>query len=290
MLTIGTLLSALAVGLGTAHPRVAEAAGLECSSHVAVDYEAPLRKLPRLRQPKQTGSLPFTKAKIHGTRGEPSVQTGRGRIGFAFIAPRFPERGLRLGWRVSVAVARVDSRGRIARTLQRSREAVKVAHRSEQLDFTVPAHYPRGIYRYEIELADLSGTRLARYGQYIRVMKPTIKPTLSARESPTFDGAQLRLQIANLGTTAISYGKGGLDRVERFEEGEWRAVDILDRRGVRRSLRSIAAGIRGPCESVPIADNAPPGRYRVVMKVYPGLAKHARAVRAGLRLRSGTYG
>lgn len=198
-------------------------------------------------------------------------------------------RGLKIGWRVRVAVSRVDASGRVVRKVHHKRESVKVAYRSRDLDFTVPANYSPGLYRYEVELADLRGRRLARYGQYIRVMRRTVNVALSVRESPTFAGAQLRLQIENRGTTSISYGRGGPDRVERFEGGEWRTVDILGREGVKRPLRGVAPGARGPCESFPIVDDASPGRYRVVMKVHPRFADRSRVLHAVLRLRSGTY-
>lgn len=177
----------------------------------------------------------------------------------------------------------------MVRTVRQKRETVDVVYRSQQLNFTVPADYSPGVYRYELEVSKLGGARLARYGQYVRILRPTVKPALSVEATAGADGAELQLQVSNLGTTAISYGKGGPERIERFEDGEWRKVDILDRGRVLRSLRGVTAGRRGPCESVRIAADAPAGRYRVVLKVYPRLAKQARVVRAALRLGRGTY-
>lgn len=271
---VGALLGSLLLALA---PAAQGDDGASCKDPIAVDYLTPFRQMPQLRQPRRNGPLPFAPGDIRGTRGEPEVQTGRGRIGFAFLASRIPKRGLRVGWRVAIEVVRLDSQGQVVRRVRRKREVVRRIWNNRQLDFTVRANLQRGLYRYQIELRDKTGSRLAKYGQYLRVMKPRFRVALDAMPGRVRAGNEVALQVTNFGSVAISYAANG---IQRQVDGQWVSADFGSHDGVRRRPISLLPGRRGPCRQLEIPEDAPAGLYRAQMLAYTQAAKRPRTVSA----------
>jgi hypothetical protein len=221
--------------------------------------------------------LPFGPVGIRGTRGEPEVQTGKGRVGFAFFAKRIPERGLAVEWHVDIDVDRVDSRGRVVRRVAGKAEFVGRVHDDRELDFTTRARFSRGLYRYLLVLRDRSGRRLARYGQYMRIMRPRFQVEAEAFPERIRAGDTIGVQIANLGTVIVNFGAGG---IQRRENGTWVPAGFFSRGGVRRRLASLMPGRRGPCRQLTIPADAPVGVYRAKSLVYTQAAHRPRSITA----------
>jgi hypothetical protein len=260
-------------------PRAGQAAvKASCQQTTAVDYEKPLRMLPRLPQPPRNRPLPFAKHRVFADVVDTIVQTGRGRIGLALRAPHIPANGFLLNWKLAIELSRVSRHGGVRKVLGEQKRRLKKVHRNSQLDLSLSLDYPPGLYRYRVVIRDRGNKVLAEYGQYARVLPPTLKVGLGLNKRAFRGGEDLLAQIINYGTESVSFGKGAI--FERYENGDWVKTNLFPMPRVQRRAVGVTAGVRGPCEEFDIPEDTPAGTYRLRKEIFTLFLANARTVTA----------
>lgn len=256
MLISGVTSTAQAVS--RVHPSV-------CGSHVARDYESVFRGMPAVSPPPKSGVLPFAPngSQLYQTVAS-QIQLTKGAFGYAFTSTS-PQRGLRLDWLVSTSVIRVDRKGRAVETVGRRQQSFGVVRDIRKLDFTMNLPGKTGLYRYDLEFKTSNGHNLARYSQYLRVVRPTLNAGLRLAFKNYQPGEAVSIQVANAGTEPIVYGEE--IRVKVFNGTSWEASSSFPPLAVHRRALRLNAGEAGPCEKLHIASVAQPGLYRVEKQV-----------------------
>lgn len=243
------------------------AAGISCGDEIAFNYGKALVGMPKVKAPPRSGILPFAARQIYfNPPTEDEIQTGHGRIGFSFRAKHVPARGFDVHWSIRTTVVEVDAKGRLKRRLQRQHRVLNVIRSNRQLDFSAPLARPPGFYRYGIDFYTTDGDRLGGYGQYVRVVRPTLKVglQLDASSFSPYDHAKMR--VVNYGTESISYGEGAT--FERYDGIQWVPVNDFSSSPVLRRVVGIGAGLFGRCEDFDIPADAVQGSYRVKKEVH----------------------
>jgi hypothetical protein len=91
---------------------------------------------------------------------------------------------------------------------------------------------------------------------------PSLNARLGIDRRATHLGGKVRIRVENLGSQAVVYGYAY--RLARFKNGSW----VNQPTGPFFGARVFAqAGRAGPCQKVPIDDDALRGTYRIAKKV-----------------------
>jgi hypothetical protein len=252
----------------------AVASGALCEYGVVRDYAKPLRRLPHLRQNPLTEHLSFGPARVFlNHRGGP-LFVGGGEVGYSLsFSPYFPGHHLSppLNWIVESRYVRVDERGRPTQVRGRVVRRVKRLHSSEDkpsgtLDFLFKVGRP-ALYRLEITFSAFSGKRLARFGEYMRVVKPELDASLSLSGTAFQPGEHVLATVDNYGTTSLSFG---LDRtIEYFNGASWEPAPNSSQGAVPLPLLWAGPGASAQCWGFTIPAAEPQGLYRFVVHADP---------------------
>ncbi|HEY6550582.1 MAG TPA: immunoglobulin-like domain-containing protein [Solirubrobacterales bacterium] len=273
----------LAVGLAAGSiPTAAVASAGFCAEGTAHDYAKPLKQLAGMRPGPAREHLPFAPARIffnHSWGGPLFV--GGGEVGYSLsYLPYFPGHHLSppLNWTVEGRYVRVDKRGKttrvrghIVRRINRLR--AEEDKPSGRVAFLFKAGKP-ALYRLEITFTDPSGKRLARYGEYLRVLKPKLDARLALNGTTFKPGEHVTARLDNYGTTTLSFG---LDRsIEYFDGTSWITAPNSAQGAVLAIGLGLGPGASAECWGFTIPPNEPPGQYRFVVR-----ADSSRGLRQG---------
>jgi hypothetical protein len=279
--TTATLAIALACGAALAGSAPAVASGELCDYGVVRDYARPLERLPHIRELPPAEHLPFAPARVFLNHQGGQLFVGGGEVGYRLsFSPYFQGHRLSppLNWVVEARYVRVDARGRptqvrghIVRRVKRLRS--DEGEPSGTLEFLFKVGRP-ALYRLEISFAELSGKRLARFGEYLRVLKPKFDAHLSLNGSVFHPGERVLASIDNYGTTSLSFG---LERTIEYLNGtSWEQAPNSSQGSVLLPVLRAGPGASAGCWGFTIPPEEPPGTYRFVVSPQssrPGLSR-----------------
>jgi hypothetical protein len=253
--TYVALLSSLALIL-LALPSAAAALGSEpafCESTTLHDYLAPLKRMPKLRE------LPYRargEGRFRGVRvgaSGPSLAVSGGSAGYQLQWDANPK------WDVTVTLARVNWLGKVVQQLgqRHLRLGALAPALIEEPHFALPGR--PAFYRTTLVIRSHSGRKLAEFGNYYRVIRPTVHTRL-ALIAPTYrPGTILFARVENPGAAFVLFGQEYA--IEKPEGESW--VPILEAQFVI-PLYYVAPGVTSShCIPFSIPTTMPTGRYRL---------------------------
>lgn len=268
---------ALAAGLaaGSVLPAAAPAATTSgvCPERTIRNYAKPLERLPQMRSPPLS-HLPFGPAHVFLSHplGGPLVVGSSSEFGYSLLfSPFLPGHRLSplLGWIVEARYVRVDKQGK---AIQAKGHIVRRIRRLQTTSEGVPGHVDflfragePALYRLEITFTTFSGKRLARYGEYLRVLKPRLDARLTLSGSSFKPGERVAAYLDNYGTTLLSSGL--LRLIEYFDGTSWVEAPNSSQGPVPSLLFLVGPGESAECWSFTIPPDEPAGKYRFVAAV-----------------------
>ncbi|MGE5281858.1 MAG: hypothetical protein ACM3N0_05980 [Chloroflexota bacterium] len=250
----------------------AVASGALCEYGVVHNYTKPLKRLPHLRPSPPAEHLPFGPARVFLNHSGGPLFVGGGEVGYSLsFSPYFSGHHLSppLNWIVEARYVRVDRRGRPTKVRGHIVRRVKRLHSSEDkpsgtLDFLFKVGRP-ALYRLEITFSKLSGKRLARFGEFLRVLKPKLDTGLSLNGTAFQPGEHVLATVNNYGTTSLSFG---LSRtIEYFDGASWEPAPNSSQGPIPLPLLWAGPGDSAQCWSFTIPPEEPQGLYRFVIHV-----------------------
>jgi hypothetical protein len=248
------------------------ASGALCEYGVVHDYAKPLSRLPHLRQNPLTEHLPLGPARVFLNHSGGPLFVGGGEVGYSLsFSPYFPGHHLSppLNWIVEARYVRVDKRGRPTKVRGHIVRRVKRL-RSDQdkpsgvLDFLFKVGRP-ALYRLEITFSEFSGKRLARFGEYLRVVEPKLDARLSLSGTAFQPGERVLAGVDNYGTTSLSFGL--FRTIEYFNGASWEPAPNSSQGIVSLPLLWAGPGASAQCWGFTIPAGEPQGLYRFVVHV-----------------------
>lgn len=250
------LLSLLALAL-VAAPSSAAAAEPEppfCESQLLHDYLAPLKRMPKLRELpyRRRAEPPFRGVNI-GASGPPLAVFG-GSAGYQLQWDTNPK------WDATLTLTRVNGRGKVVR---------QIGQRHLRLGALAPAlivepHFrlpgEPATYKTTLLIRSSTGRKLAEFGNYYRVIRPTVHTRLVTSADAYQPGTTLFARVENPGAAFILFGEEFF--VEKLEGAEW----VPTAEGPM-GLFEVAPGMTSNhCTVFPIPTSMSPGRYRLTQE------------------------
>lgn len=234
-----------------------------CQAETLHDYLAPLKRMPELREPpyRATGrSFRFRGATVAASGT--SLAIGGGGSGYQLMWDTNPR------WDLTVNLARVDWRGRFL--WQIGWRHLRLGDLGAALIAEPNIALPRkpGAYRTTLVIRSPSGRKLARFGNYYRVIKPTLETRLTPSSSTYRPGETLFARVENPGAAFVLFGQEYA--IEKLEGESWvRAPESPD--AFVMPLYFVAPGsTSGHCSVFPIPTSMPPSRYRISQEIVYG--------------------
>jgi hypothetical protein len=237
-----------------------------CESRQAVDYAAPLARMPGAH-PLPEGELPFGPRNFSvATLGWSHVALVGSSFGYSFSGKHEPYRVLDLGWRTTATAWAVDPDGRVRRKLGSRQWKVDKVKELSKLQLSFPAERP-GFVRVDVRIASLAGRRLGSYRDYFRVLARTEDTAIAIDRGSVHPGEAIVAQVENRGAGHIS-GRAAPLEVERFAGGAW---EVVPQPPTPESVASfglfLGPGEASRCHAYVVPADAPPGRYRLATTI-----------------------
>jgi len=254
------VLAAISLGLWVAP--AAEAADF-CETTIVYDYAKPLKGLPASPSPPLDEHLSFAPARVFlGRHAYGPLQLGQGERGFSLSFSPYSESNSasrRVGWQVTSRLTKVDRHGRRLAASQTIERHVKRVPAGRGLDFGFDVPGKPAIYKLEIVFEDGAGKRLARFGEYFRVLRPSLDVNFFLNGATFHRGETVQAWLANRGVAFLSFG---LEKTIEYNDGTtWTPVQFSS--GVVPAIGlGIGPGERTSCWGVTIPQNAALGTYR----------------------------
>ncbi len=255
-------LIALAVA-ATPSPAVAsESEPAFCESTTLHDYLVPLRTLPKLRELpyRRHAEPPFHGVDI-GASG-PSLAVNGGSAGYQLQWDRNP------GWRLTLTFARVNGRGEVVRRLGLRHDRLGALGQAliAEPRFGLPRR--PGLFRTTLLIRTANGRELGEFGNYYRVVRPTVHARLVTERTVYRPGETVFARLENPGASFTLFGEEFA--VEKLEGESWvPAPDVED--PLHMNLYFVAPGATGGhCTVFPIPASTSPGHYRVSQEAVIG--------------------
>ena len=251
----------LSATLGLA-PRIVPAASAFCDAELVRDYLKPLESLPPIPGPPTSGDLPFGPVGLSlNAKNHDPLTIGKSVVGFKLA---FKSRSGRpspyLGWTVIARLLRVGSGEHSRRLIERKQAHLGKLGQGRRRDFSFHIAGAPALYRLEFELRDIHGIRLGHYGEYFRIVRPTLDAQLSLNGIFFRPGEAVDACLENFGTEPLSYGLGY--SIEVFDGATWSRSPIDPPRAIPFLLLRTGAGEAASHWSFLIPANAPSGWYR----------------------------
>lgn len=176
---------------------------------------------------------------------------------------------VRLNWTVSAELWTVDKDGTALEEVDREELFIGHLNAAHQPRIEVtPPKGRRGFYRFDMQIADSTGSVLGSYGAYFKVVRPFWKVRLGLSRKVVRAGQRIFSRLENFGTESVAYGEQF--GVQRFEGGRWVAQPELLHGVWLMWLGYLAPGGTGLCNSFRLPKDAKPGHYRITKVVEPG--------------------
>lgn len=259
-----TLIALLALSLAAVPGAVAaEPEPPFCEDRALHDYLAPLKRMPELREPpyRATGRSFHLGGATVAASGS-SLAVGGGRSGFQLMWDTNPR------WDLTVNLARVDWRGRFLWHIGWRHLRLGELRPATIAEPNIALPRKPGAYRSTIVIRSPSGRKLAEFGNYYRVIKPSVRARLALSSSTYRRGETLFARVENPGAAFALFGQEYT--IEKLEGEAW--VRAPESPGpFVMPLYSIAPGrTSGHCIVFPTPTSMPPGRYRLSQEVIFG--------------------
>jgi len=235
---------------------VAETESSFCESHTLHDYLAPLKRMPKLREPpfRRTGRAFHVRGLEVAASGPPLAVSG-GRTGYQLNWETNPK------FDITMALSRVDWHGKVIQRIERRH--LRLGELAPALitepNFVLPGK--PAAYRTTIVIRSPSGRKLAEFGNYYRVIRPTVHSRLALSSDTYSPGATLFARVENPGAAFVLFGEEYT--IEKLEGQLW--VPAPESAGpFTMPLYFVAPGTTsGHCTVFPIPATMPAGRYRL---------------------------
>ncbi|HEY6145150.1 MAG TPA: hypothetical protein VIV13_02660 [Solirubrobacterales bacterium] len=231
------------------------------------DYTRVLERLPAIPPPPLDERLDFAPAQVvlnHRSSG--LLQLGHEERGFALAFGPFEEDGSasrRLDWQVTSRLAKLDRRGRRVGPLRTIEKHVK---RLRAVDFDFEISGKPAIYRLEIVFENSEGERLARFGEYFRVLRPSLDVELVLDGTTFRRGDTVRASLLNRGVAILSFGL--FKTIEYNDGAAWTTPPVPFPHGPVPAIGLvIGPGVKASCWKTTIPTDAAPGVYRFATEV-----------------------
>jgi hypothetical protein len=223
-----------------------------CESTTLHNYLAPLKRMPQLRE------LPFRRASensrfrgVYVSAAGPSLAVNGGRAGYQLQWDTNP------GWDVTLTFARVNRHGEVVQQL--GQRHLRLGELAPAL-ITEPAFTMPGkpaLYRTTLVIRSSTGRKLAEFGNYYRVIRPTVHVRLAPDATVYRPGTTVFARIENPGAAFVLFGDGYA--IEALEGDSWMELPG----SFVTPLSFVAPGTTGShCITFPIPASTPTGRYR----------------------------
>ncbi|HEX5527590.1 MAG TPA: immunoglobulin-like domain-containing protein [Solirubrobacterales bacterium] len=243
-----------------------------CASETLHDYLAPLQGMPKLRELpfRARGEMRFHGAYI-GASG-PSLAISGGSAGYQLQWDR------NQNWEITVTFARVDRRGKVIHQLGRRHFRLGALAPATITEPHIILPGKPALYRTTLVIRSHSGRRLAEFGNYYRVIRPTVHTHL-ALTAPTYHpGDTLFARVENPGAAVVLFGQEYA--IEQPEGESW--VPIVEAQFVI-PLYWVAAGMTSShCIPFQIPPTMPPGHYRLTQEAVISWPRQKRQLRPKL--------
>jgi hypothetical protein len=249
---------ALAV-LGTASRAVAaEGEPTFCERQTLHDYLTPLERMPKLRElPYRRHAEPFFRGVRIGAAG-PALAIGGGRAGYQFQWDKNPN------WDITVNLAMVNAKGAVVRQVDHRHLRTAALTPAEVVEPHFQLTSSIALYRTTLIIRSAAGRTLARFGNYYRVVGPTVDASF-VTEAPSYrPGETVFARLENRGAAYGLFGEGF--KVEALQGETWGSVPEAPG-PYTTGLQFVAPGATGGhCLPFPIPATLPPGRYRLAQE------------------------
>jgi hypothetical protein len=209
--------------------------------------------MPKLRElPYRRRAEPFFRGVRIGASG-PSLEISGGSAGYQLQWEANPK------WDIAMTLARVNGRGRVVQRIGQRRLHLGAL----PSDGIAEPHFrlsgKPALYRTTLVIRSHSGRKLAEFGNYHRVIRPTVHTRL-ALTAPTYrPETTLFARVENPGAAVVLFGQEY--KIEKLEGESW--VPIIEAQFVI-PLYWVAAGMTsGHCIPFTIPTSMPTGRYRL---------------------------
>jgi hypothetical protein len=253
----------LAAAPATAGP--APSGGI-CTMGMVYDYEAALGGMPPLRTLPADNDLPFGPPGLFLDSRYPPRDIrlpGDEMLGFRFTAkprevkPSYPL----LDWRVTARLTRVNRRGVVREVLAEVPRRVSRMRRS--IPFPLELEGEPGFYRLEIVFRE-GGRRIGRFGQYVRVLSPSVDVRLGLNGTTFRPGDTVIPRLENYGAANLGFGLLGAGfQIEK--SGAW--APAWGSGPAPAIGLGAGPGESAECWSRKLPADAQPGRYRFNLQV-----------------------
>lgn len=247
-----------------------------CDYGLARDYEKPVKRMPGVRKAPVGGHLPFGPARVFvGRIGRGPLLVGKQHTGFSLSFSPYRQGtrfSRRLNWLVEGRLFRVDHRGRAQKPLGKRMTKVKRLRSSDsspsaRLDLSFFADRP-GLYRADMTIYTWTGRRLVRYGEYVRVLRPSFDARLALDQTSFKPGTRVVPRLENYGAAFLFFGLIGA-YYERYDGTSWSNAGFGT--GVVPAIGlGIGPGASAECWGRQIPNDASPGRYRFSLRIDHG--------------------
>jgi hypothetical protein len=206
------------------------------------------------------------------------LRVGEGAVGFAF-SDQASHRPRRLPWIVEAELARVDKKGKATALIAKKTEYIG----TEKLDdlrgqrFLVSGH--PAFYKVSLVIRKRDGTKLARYGEYYRVVAPVLAVREAVIPTEVVPGETVYFRVENLGTEGVFVDGSAL--IEQLVEGRWTEVSSVIAEGLHAGIKSrLSGGEIAPCFRYSVPPDQQPGEFRLRALVTPLSTRRERGVAA----------
>lgn len=224
-----------------------------------IDYLAPLRHLPQIREIPPNHRLPFAP---HNLTVLPfkELLAGGGKGGFEIFSTS-RRKVNSLDWTVTLTARRVNAKGELGGSLGTRRVRLRGSHSYSREPLYLEMNIPRkpGFYRTDLTIQRPHHPP-ATFSQYIRVVTPKRNAVLHLARSSYLPGETVTMRLENHGTVYLDLSE---DRfLEQWDGAQWVRVEEEESWsfGIGRVL---PPGAVWKCERLLLPATLPPGSYRV---------------------------
>jgi hypothetical protein len=222
-------------------------------------------RLPPLREvPLSAKELGHGAVMMHG--GRERVRLEAAPFGYEFSAVNYGET-VRLDWTVTAELWVIDRRGAALREVDDGRLFIGRLNAADEPSVKVsPPGNRRGVYRFEMRIANKSGKVIGSYGAYFRVvLRRSWRPRLRLTRDVLRAGERLLMRVENHGSEPVGFGAEF--GVQRLEGDAWvTAPGLAEGPWIRRLWRLGGGGVGG-CGALALPSDTPPGQYRITKGV-----------------------
>lgn len=254
--TATLLAAAVLASLAVAGPAAAaEGEPAYCERHTLHDYLAPLAKMPKLRElPYRRIAEPLFRGVRIGASGPSLSVGGNSSAGYQFQWDKNPH------WDITLNLAQVNADGSVRVWMGERRVRTSTLGQALIVEPHLVLPGRLGFYRTTLVIRSESGRRIAKFGNYFRVVKPTTNMHFVPQAKTYRPGQTVYARLENRGLAFALYGEEF--EVEGLQGEAWGPVPAAPG-PYGTGLQFVAPGTTGHCLNFPIPAGFPAGRYRL---------------------------